>query len=121
MLLGTVSTANSSSKSKNAKLLFINITKKEGGYAVVVVNGIETASYPLNEEVTVQLTNIENDGYNLLIIKDGAASIIEANCPDKLCVKQQKARYDGQTLVCLPNKTTVKIISKTESDTDFIS
>ena len=102
-------------------LIVINITKKEGGYAVVVVNGVETASYPLDEEITVKLTNEQTNGYNLLVIKDGVASIKEANCPDKLCVKQHAAKYDGQTLVCLPNKTTVKIVSKTQSDTDFIS
>lgn len=102
-------------------ILFLNLTKTEGGYAIVVINGVETASYPLNKDATVELTNDKTNGYNLLVIKDGSASIIEANCPDKLCVKQHKAKYNGQTLVCLPNKTTVKIVSKTESDTDFVS
>lgn len=103
-------------------LLFVmNITKSEGGYATVVINGIETQSYPLNENISVRLSNDETNGYNVLVIEDGYASIIEANCPDKLCVRQRKIKYNGQTLVCLPNKTTVKIVSNTNSDTDFIS
>lgn len=103
-------------------LLFVmNITKIEGGYATVVINGIETQSYPLNENISVSLSNDETNGYNILVIEDGYASIIEANCPDKLCVRQRKIKYNGQTLVCLPNKTTVKIVSSTHSDTDFIS
>lgn len=103
-------------------LLFVmNITKIEGGYATVVINGIETQSYPLSENIRVSLSNDETNGYNVLVIEDGYASIIEANCPDKLCVRQRKIKYNGQTLVCLPNKTTVKIVSNTNSDTDFIS
>ncbi len=102
-------------------LLVMFLTRKEGGYATVVVNGVETASYPLSEDITVKLTNDETNGYNLLVIKNGSASIIEASCPDKLCVKQREIKYDSQTLVCLPNKTTVKIVSDVHSDTDFIS
>ncbi len=102
-------------------LLVMNITRKEGGYATVVVNGVETASYPLNVDTTITLSNNETNGYNLLVIKDGYAFIVEANCPDKLCVRQRKIKYNGQTLVCLPNKTTVKIVSNNNSDTDFIS
>ena len=99
----------------------MNFTRKEGGYATVVVNGVETATYPLDKDVTVTLSNDQTNGYNLLVIEGGYASIVEANCPDKLCVRQKKIKYNGQTLVCLPNKTTVKIVSNSESDTDFIS
>ena len=102
-------------------LLIMNFTRKEGGYATVVVNGVETATYPLDKDVTVTLSNDQTSGYNLLVIEGGYASIVEANCPDKLCVRQKKIKYNGQTLVCLPNKTTVKIVSNSESDTDFIS
>lgn len=102
-------------------LLVMNFTRKEGGYATVVVNGVETASYPLDKDVAITLSNDETNGYNLLVIDGGFASIIEANCPDKLCVRQRKIKYNGQTLVCLPNKTTIKIVSKINSDTDFIS
>lgn len=102
-------------------LLIMNFTRKEGGYATVVVNGVETATYPLDKDVTVTLSNDQTNGYNLLVIEGGYASIVEANCPDKLCVRQKKIKYNGQTLVCLPNKTTVKIVSNSESDTDFIS
>lgn len=102
-------------------LLLVNFTRKEGGYATIVVNGVETESYPLDKDVTVTLSNDQTSGYNLLVIEGGYASIIEANCPDKLCVKQRKIKYNGQTLVCLPNKTIVKIVSNSDSDTDFIS
>ncbi len=94
-------------------------SKTEGAFAVVTVNGRQDAVYPLDKDVEVELTN--GDGYNILVIEDGYAHIKEASCPDKLCVNQHKIRYNGETLVCLPNKTTVKVVSNTEGDTDFIS
>jgi hypothetical protein len=99
--------------------IILLITKTPGGYAVVVINGVETEKYSLDKDITITLQN--GDGFNTLVIKDGSASICEASCPDKLCVKQHSAKYNGETLVCLPNKTTIKIVSSVESDTDFIS
>jgi hypothetical protein len=98
-------------------ILYLN--KTVGGYAVVVVNGVETQSYSLNKDSETVLRN--GDEYNILVIRNGEAYIIEASCPDKLCTKQQPVKYNGETLVCLPNKTTVKIVSKVDSGHDFIS
>lgn len=99
--------------------MFLKFNKSEGGYVVVTVNGIETENFPLNEDKEITLTN--GDGYNILVIKDGSARIKEASCPDKLCVKQHEVKYNGEALVCLPNKTTVKVVSDSNPETDFIS
>lgn len=99
--------------------LVMLLARNDGAYAVVIINGQETESYPLNEDITVRLSN--GDGYNILTIKDGYAWIDSASCPDKLCVKKHKVCYNGESLVCLPNKTTVKIVSKINPETDFIS
>ncbi len=100
-------------------LLILNLTKTVGGYAIVIINGQETASYPLDKQVEIRLEN--GDEYNVLVIENGMAKIKEASCPDKLCVKQHSVSYNGETLVCLPNKTTVKIVSEIDSEIDLIS
>lgn len=100
-------------------LLFMLFNKKDGSYAVVVINGVETQSLSLSTNTEITLKN--GNDFNVLVIEDGKAYIKEASCPDKLCVKQHTVQYNGETLVCLPNKITVKIISDTEADTDFIS
>ncbi len=100
-------------------LLIFSLTKTEGGYAVVVIDGTEVATYPLNQDTEVKLT-YQND-FNLLVIKDGAAKIKDASCPDKLCVHQGEVMYNGESLVCLPNKISVKIVSDAESNIDIIS
>lgn len=98
-------------------VFLLNANKKEGGKAVIIKDGKEVASYPLNIDTEVRLEN--NGGYNILVIKDGYVYIKEASCPDKICVNNTKKKYNGETLVCLPNKTTVKIVSSEEPETDF--
>lgn len=98
-------------------VFLFNAKKVEGGRAVVVKNGKDVASYPLSDDTEVRLEN--GDGYNILVIEDGYAFIKEASCPDKICVNNTKKKYNGETLVCLPNKITVKIVSSEQPDTDF--
>ncbi len=99
-----------------AALLFINLFKTEGAYAVVSLNGKELARYSLSENGEHSL----NGGTNTLVIKDGSAYLKDANCPDKLCVNQGKITYTGETITCLPNKLTVSIIGQ-KGDVDLVS
>jgi hypothetical protein len=100
-------------------IFLFSLFRTEGAYAVVTIDGKQVKQFPLDKDATETLHY--NDEYNILIIENGTARIEEASCPDKLCVNQHKIKYNGETLVCLPNKTTVKIVSEVDSDTDFIS
>ena len=81
--------------------------------AVVTVDGEEYGQYPLDEDAEVTIP-AGGDNYNVLVIKDGYADIIEATCPDKICVDHAKINGNGQTLVCLPNKVVVEIVNQDE-------
>ena len=100
--------------------LITEFSKTEGSYAVIIVNGSETARYPLSEDLEITLKS-ENGGYNKLVIKDGFADVIEASCPDKICVNQRIINKTGETITCLPNKTVVKIVGNGEEEVDFVS
>lgn len=77
-----------------------------GGWAVVTVDGEETARYPLDVERTVTLGG---DAYNVLRISGGTAAIIEANCGDHTCVRTGAVSREGETIVCLPHRLVVRI------------
>lgn len=77
-----------------------------GGWAVVLEDGRETGRYPLWEDRTVTTGGLE---YNVLRISQGTASVTEANCPDRLCVKAGAASRTGETIVCLPHRLVVRI------------
>ena len=90
--------------------------KNDGNVAVVCVNGVETGRYPLVQNSRYEL----NGGSNILIIENGAAWLEDANCPDKLCVRQGRVHLDGQVITCLPNKLTVTIRAD-NSEVELIS
>lgn len=93
---------------------------KAGNYVQVIANGEVINSLPLNKDTTITIKGY-NNGKNVLQIKDGYASITNADCPDKLCQKQKKIRYNGETLVCLPHKVVVSVISQEETGIDGIA
>lgn len=104
-----------------AALVFfiIGLTRRDGSTVTVESEGEIIGEYPLNIDREIEIT--AKNGYNLLIIKDGKAFIRDASCPDKLCVNQGKISHNGETVVCLPNKTIVTVSSEERSDTDFVS
>lgn len=90
-----------------AVILFISfaLTRKEGAYVTVRVDGEEVARYGLDEDGEYSL----NGGTNLLKIEDGKAYIIYADCPDHVCVDRGRIYRSGETITCLPNKLTVTV------------
>lgn len=76
----------------------------------VRVNGEKIAEYSLSVDGIYVL----NNGTNVLHIKGGKAWLDDAECPDKLCVKQGKISKDGQTITCLPNKLTIVVLGESD-------
>ena len=62
----------------------------------------------LVEEIDTWIDGYQG-GQNHLVIQDGCARIEEADCPDKLCVKQGTVSESGESLVCLPNRVVVAV------------
>ena len=85
--------------------LALNGGGEEGAYVLVRVDGVDTDRYSLTQNGTYEL----NGGTNILVIRDGYAMLTDADCPDKLCVKQGKIHITGQCITCLPNKLTVTV------------
>ena len=83
----------------------LRLGRTAGTEVVVRVDGQETARYSLSRDGRYEL----NGGSNILVIEQGEAYLVEANCPDKLCVHQGKIRVTGQVITCLPNRLTVTV------------
>lgn len=78
-------------------------------YVRVSINGEKVSEHPLNKTYT---ETIETDnGYNVLSIDNGKATITEADCPDQICVKTYPISNAGETIVCLPHKLVVEIVT----------
>lgn len=103
-----------------ALLLFLSYRfffQKPGAAVEITVNGTPAKTLPLNENTTYKIAteNQGNSHENILEIQNGYASITRADCPDKLCVHQKKISKKGETLVCLPHKIVVSVITSHEN------
>ena len=92
---------------------------QSGASVVVKVNGTVFGTYPLSQDAKIPIRNGAH--YNLLVIKDGAAYMEEADCKNQICVHQGKIRYAGQSIVCLPNQVAVTITGGTGQKVDAVS
>lgn len=84
--------------------LMLTQNMETGMTAVVTVDGKELGRYSLLQEKEIAIGDT-----NVLIIKDGAADMISAKCPDQVCVKHTPVSKNGETIICLPNRVVVTI------------
>ena len=90
--------------------------RRQGEFVVVTVDGTEYGRYSLDREQTIDIR-----GTNELLIRDGKADIVWADCPDKLCVHQKAVSKYGENLVCLPNKVVVTVVGHEEANLDAVA
>lgn len=93
----------------------------EGTQAVVQVNGSVYKEIPLSEHHGTDTFTIQtNSGYNTVVVKDQTIGIVEADCPDKICIQEGFIRNPGETTVCLPHKVMIEIRSTATEEPDII-
>lgn len=102
-----------------AGFLIFLFTGSAGDRVAVLIDGEETASYPLSEELETVIRTGENT--NTLVISEGKASVREATCPDGICADHRPISKEGETIVCLPHKVVIKVISAPENDVDIVA
>lgn len=85
-----------------------------GNTVTITIDGKLWRTLPLSSDTTVDIPG--TGGTNTLRIKNGQASITEADCLDKLCVHQSSIRHNGESLVCLPHKVIVKVTADASAD-----
>lgn len=78
-------------------------------------------TYDINDKQEIKIKSKE--GYNIVKIHDKGVEIIEASCPDKVCIHQGFITKSSESIVCLPNKVHIKITTEDnhESEEDVIS
>lgn len=99
--------------------LYTYLSRESGADVVVSLAGEELCRLPLGEDAEMLIG--EEGRTNLLVISDGEAAIVEASCPDHVCVKSGKVSFGGQTIVCLPHKLVVSIEGGEDGDFDGVA
>ena len=91
---------------------------------VVTVDGEEVMRRPLGMNATYKVPR-EDGALNVICVENGEVFMKEANCRDGLCIRQGQIKNAAKTIVCLPNKVTVRLVGESsqampDSDIDVI-
>ena len=79
------------------------------------MNGELFGEYPLGRDITLDIESA--DGVNRLVIKDGAAYVEYADCPDGICSAHSPICRTGESIACLPHRVIITVTGKA-SDRD---
>lgn len=82
--------------------------KKAGTAAVISQHGSVVATLPLSADTQLTLED-GSGGSNTIVIKNGAVSVTEADCADKICVNTGKISKTGEVIACLPHELIITI------------
>ena len=90
--------------------LIVFLVRDTGSWVVVSIDGEDRFAYPLSEDITVVIpTGKDGTKSNTLVIKDNVAYVSDADCPDGICVSHRPISFDGESIICIPNKTVISI------------
>lgn len=104
-------------------MVFItNYNKQSSFYLEVYSEGKLYKKLPLEKKYEREIFTVEGElGTNVIEIDNGQVKIIDADCPDKICVKTYAISKAGESIICLPHKLVVRIIGEGRQETDEVS
>ena len=80
--------------------------KKEStphGTIRITVGGETYGEYSLGEDQDISI-----NGHNTMRIHNGQAYMVQADCPDHICITQSPIDDKGGMIICLPNQVFVE-------------
>lgn len=81
-----------------------------GTVAVIKVDGQIWDQIDLSQVRSGYEINIDTQyGHNTLLVEPGAISVIDADCPDHVCIRQGKLTGGGLSIICMPHRLVIQI------------
>ena len=91
------------------------VSQDEIKTAVISYDGNEERRISLSDDFTYNTHGVE------ITVTDGASYVSHTNCPDRLCMKMKRAQNVGDSIICVPNKVSVKIVGGKEKGADVVA
>ncbi len=99
---------------------YIYTHKTPGRFAEITQDSVLVRTVDLKQDAEFTIES-PNGGYNRILVKNGAVSVVEASCPDKVCIHQGAISDRAQPIVCLPNKLVIKVTLPSRDAPDAIA
>lgn len=103
-----------------AYLIYAGMHKETGSTVCVTVDGVRIGDYPLTAERKIPVTG-RYGGELTLVLSGGKAHVEASSCPDKICVKHSPVSHAGESIICLPNRIVIEIVSEEDAVIDAVS
>ncbi|EDU37750.1 MULTISPECIES: NusG domain II-containing protein [Clostridium] len=106
-------------------IFFKFFVKSENAVAVIKQNGkiiekVDLSKVKEKKELKINYNDKDHKGYNIIEIDKGSIRFIDADCPDKVCIKSGVLKKPGETAACLPHKLIITI-EKNDKEVDEVS
>lgn len=82
--------------------------REHGDMVEISIDGRRYALYPVSGE---RIIDIGDTFHNRLVIKENKVYMESADCKDQYCVAHKPISRTGETIICLPHRLVVTIIS----------
>lgn len=100
-------------------LIYNSVNARKGTGVEITVSGKLYKTFPIDKDGVYEITN--GNEHNTLVIKNGKVNISEATCKNQVCVKHKSISKANETIICVPNKVVVKIVSDSENELDGVA
>ena len=77
-----------------------------------IIESVEMSGPEAEGSVRELRIDAVDGGYNIVRISADGVEIIDADCPDRLCVYSPSIKNPGQSIVCIPHKLIVRITGR---------
>ena len=99
----------------------MNLFSKSGDRVLIEQNSAQIAVLDLNKDCVYNVYNDNGDICNTVQIKNGKVKMIYADCKDKICKNHKEISKSNESIICLPNKVEVTVISDKGEDVDGVA
>ena len=90
--------------------LWLNSRSASGMVANIYQGGVCIRSIDLSRVTTAETYPVESDaGVNIIQIEPGQIRILEADCPDQVCVQAGWLTDSAAPIVCLPHRLVIRL------------
>ncbi|APQ97459.1 NusG domain II-containing protein [Clostridium botulinum] len=106
-------------------IFFKFFVKSENAVAIIKQNGkiiekVDLSKVKEKKQLKINYNDKDHKGYNVIEVDKGSIRFIDADCPDKVCIKSGVLKKPGETAACLPHKLIITI-EKNDKEVDEVS
>ena len=90
-------------------------------YAEITVDGVLRHRVALSGHHGTEEFSVETPaGRNIIRVEEDRISIIDADCPDKLCMRVGSIQRPGETVACLPHKLLIEVKGRADKEDEDV-